>query len=115
MSRLLFRRICAALLVLTFLVGLPMQGTAMVVSALASPAPWAGDAETPSPDSCDGCGTLPAMIMLCPIVFCIGLTGIFLESPEFERQLSTSYLRSISSSGVGRNFSPDPDPPRLSS
>jgi len=114
MNKLLFQRICAALLVLSFVVGLPMQGTAMAVSATASPVPWAGDAEIPTPDGCDGCGTPPAMSMLCPTVFCVGITGVILETPEFGRQLPNTHLRPNPAASVGLSITPDPYPPRLS-
>jgi len=114
MYRDLFQRIFATLLVLSFVVGLPMQGTAIAFSATASPVPWAGDAETPTPDGCDGCGAPPAMSMLCPTVFCVGLTGVALETPEFERQLPNSHLTPIPTTSVGLTISPDPYPPRLS-
>jgi hypothetical protein len=114
MKRLLFQRICAALLALSFVVGLPMQGTAVAVSAMASPVPWAGDAETPNLDGYDNCGALPAMSMLCPTVFCVGLTGVILETPEFARQLPNEHFMPIPPASVGLSITPDPDPPRLS-
>ena len=114
MNRLLFQRVCATLLVLSFVVGLPMQGPAMALSATASPVPWTGDADTPTPDGCDGCGTLPAMSMLCPTVFCVGLTGVVLETSKFERPLPNTHLRSIPTANAGLSITPDPYPPRLS-
>lgn len=114
MSRHLFQRICATLLVLSFVVGLPMQGTAMAVSAMASPVHWAGDVETQIPDGCDDCVTLPAMSMLCPTVFCVGLTGVILETSKFEMPLPNTHLRPISTVRVGLSLTPDPHPPRLS-
>ena len=108
MNKPLLQSLCAAILILTFTVGLPMQGTAM-----ASPVPWAGDAETLTPDGCDDCGLPPAMSMLCPTVFCVGLTGIILETPTFGRLPPNSRLRPMPTASVGLSLTPDPHPPRL--
>lgn len=114
MNRILFQRIFAALLVLSFVVVLPMQGIAAAVSPVASSVPWAGNTETQTPDGCDWCATNPAMSMLCPAIFCAGLTGVLLEVPKFERPLPTAHIWSMPTARVGQSVTPDPDPPRSS-
>ena len=114
MNRFLLQRLCVAIMVLSFIVGLPMQGTALAFSTKASSAPWAEDAETSTSDACDGCGTLPAMSTLCPTVFCVGLTGVVSETSAFERQMPNTHLLLIPISSVGLSITPDPYPPRFS-
>jgi len=114
MSRILFKRIFAALLVLSFVVVLPMQGIATAVSATTSSVPWASDADNPTSGDCVDCNTSPSMTALCLAVFCVGITGIVLEKSEVERHSSDMHLRSISAAGVGIPIPPDLDPPQLS-
>ncbi len=113
MSKMLFQRIFAALLVLSFVVVLPMQGIATAVSATTSSVPWAGGAENPTPGDCVDCNSIPSMSALCPAVFCVGITGIVLEKSGVEKHSSDLHLRSISVAGVGIPIPPDLDPPQL--
>ena len=114
MRRLLVRRLCAALVVLAFVAGLPMQGAAMASAGAASPAPWAAGPDVPAPVSCDGCGGQPAMGMFCPIVFCIGLSAVVSAKAELSRPppgMPSVRFRGI---GAGLSLGPDPYPPRTS-
>ncbi len=110
----LFQRIFAALLVLSFVVVLPMQGIATAVSTTTSSVPWAGDADNPTPGDCVDCNTSLSMSTLCPTVFCVGITGIVLEKSRTVKPSSNMHLRSISIAGVGIPIPPDLDPPQLS-
>jgi hypothetical protein len=112
MNRFLFRRIFTALLVLTFMVGLPTQGISTVAPTPNSSAPWMMDNMTPASDDCSDCNTSPLMSAMCPIVFCLGLTGIILETPEVGNQLSNLHFRSIPATKVGLPIPPNIEPPR---
>lgn len=112
MSRNSLQRLYVAILVFSIFAGLPMQGTALAFSATA-PIPWAGDDGAFIAGGCNGCGSPPAMSMLCPTVFCVGLTGVVTETPEFGRQPSVAYLRPTPAVSAGLSLTPDPDPPRL--
>ncbi len=114
MNKILFQRLFSALLVLSFVVALPMQGIATAVSSTASSAPWATAADTQTSDGCDGCSIDSAQGMLCPTVFCIGLTGVLFETPKFEPPHPNIYLWSIPTTSVGQTITPDPNPPRFS-
>ncbi len=114
MSRMLFQRIFAALLVLSFVVVLPMQGIATAVSATTSSVPWAGGADNSTPGDCVDCNNAPTMSALCPAVFCVGITGIVLEKSRIVKPSSDMHLRSVSIAGVGIPIPPDLDPPQLS-
>ncbi|MFQ5620077.1 MAG: hypothetical protein ACE5FR_14025 [Rhodospirillales bacterium] len=112
MRRLPVRRLCAALVVLAFVAGLPMQGIAMVSAGPASTAPSSAGPDVPAPVSCDGCGGQPALGMFCPIVFCIGLSAVVAETAQPLRPppgLPSVRFRKI---GAGLSLGPDPYPPR---
>jgi hypothetical protein len=102
-----FRRLAALLLVLTFVVGLPVQGTAMV-----APGPAVAGGETPVSDGCAGCDQERAIGMACPTVICLGFSAITLEPPELRRQSAAEAWASRHESGVGVARPPDPHPPR---
>jgi hypothetical protein len=112
MNRFLFRRIFTALMVLTFIVGLPAQGISTAVSATASSVPWMMDNNTPGPDDCEDCNAMPLMSTLCPIVFCLGLTGIVLAPSEVDNHLSNKQFGAILAAKFGLPISPKLDPPR---
>ncbi len=112
MRRLLVRRLCAAFVVLAFVAGLPMQGTARASAGAASPAPWSAGPDVPAPVSCDGCGGQPALGMLCPIVFCIGLSAVVAETAEPSRPPPGKPSVRFREIGAGLSLGPDPYPPR---
>lgn len=108
MNRLLLQRLCAAMLVVAFVIGLPMQGTAMTLQMS-----LAATSGIPMPDGCDTCGDDPAM-NACPVVFCIGLSAVVAEKQEFKESLLETALAVIPDAGAGLSRSPDPYPPRTS-
>ena len=108
MKSIAFRRVAALLVVLTFVVGLPMQGMAMAPQASLSTS-----GEMPMPDGCTGCGDVPATSMICPIVFCIGLSAIVVEQPELIQIPFCETWTGHQLTCVGQTFSPDPHPPRV--
>ena len=114
MTKHLIRRIGAALMVLTFVIGLPMQGIAVVSAATASPVPWATGADLPTPDDCDGCADQPVVGMFCPIVFCVGLSATVSEEQESVRFRSHEPSTGFQDAQTGLTVRPDPYPPRTS-
>ena len=100
-------------MVLAFLVGLPMQGTAMASAAAFSP-PWSASAGGTGPGAYDGCGDQPATGMLCPIVFCIGLSAIIVKQREPAGLVSHTTTAQFKETGQGLSYAPDPYPPRTS-
>ena len=112
MRRSLVRRLCAALFILAFVAGLPMQGVAMASAGAASPTPWSAEHDVPALGSCNGCSDEPAMGMFCPIVFCIGLSAVVSAEAELSRpppDMPSVRFREI---GAGLSLGPDPYPPR---
>ena len=114
MAKLLMRRIGAIMLVLTFAIGLPMQGYAVVSATTASPVPWATGADLPTPDNCDGCADQPVVGMFCPIVLCVGLSAIVSEERESDRFRSQEPSTGVQDTQAGQPVRPDPYPPRTS-
>ena len=114
MRRLLVRRLCAALVVLAFVAGLPMQGAAMASAGAASPAPWSAGPDVPAPGSCDGCVDQPAMGIFCPIVFCIGLSAVVSVTAEPSCPPPGMPSVRLQELGPGLSLGPDPYPPRTS-
>lgn len=108
MNKLLLQRLCAAILVLSFVVGLPMQGIAMT-SQMAMTA----TSGIPMTDGRDTCGDDPAM-NACPVVFCIGLTAVVLEKQESKQPSSETAWTDIPDAEAGLSRRPDPYPPRTS-
>ena len=96
------------MLVVAFVAGLPMQGTAMT-----SQMSLAAASEIPMPDGCDTCGDDPAM-NACPVVFCIGLSAVVLDKQELAPIPLESASVRIHGAGAGLSRSPDPYPPRTS-
>lgn len=111
MNRRLIKRICAILVVAAVVIGLPMQGTAMASAAGASPAPWSA-ADVPMPGGCKACGDEPAAGMLCPIVFCIGLSAIIVADLDSARVMRDKLPIRLEQTSTGSYSSPDPFPPR---
>ncbi len=110
-----FYRVFIALLVMLFLVALPMRGTSMAGSPGDTQVAWTTDAELPGSKACNGCPTAPAMLMVCPIIFCGNLARNSLAMPEFDPRLLISRLRSTLTTDIGLlSTAPDPHPPRLS-
>ncbi len=114
MGRLIIRRLCAALFILAFVAGLPMQGAAMSSATAASPAPWSAGPDVPAPGSCVGCSGQPDMGMFCPIVFCIGLSAVVSAKAELSRPPPDMLSVRFQDTGAGLSLSPDPYPPRTS-
>ena len=109
----LLQRLCAALMVLAFLAGLPMQGTAMTSVAATSP-PWSAGADGSRPDTCDRCGDQPVAGMLCPIVFCIGLSAVITKDQEPAGLVSHTASAQFKETRPGPSYAPDPYPPKAS-
>ncbi len=107
MSKRLLQRLCAAMLVLAFVVGLPMQGTAMTCQVS-----LAATSGIPVPDGCDACGDNPTANN-CP-VFCTGLSAIVPEKQELAPIPLVSASGRIHDAVAGLSRSPDPYPPRTS-
>jgi hypothetical protein len=114
MTKPLIRRIGAVLMVLTFVVGLPMQGIAFVSAATASPVPWAAATDLPTPDDCDGCVDQPIVGMSCPVVFCVGLSAICSDTRECSRIRPDQPSTWFQDAPAGLLVRPDPYPPRTS-
>jgi len=112
MNRFLLRRIFTALVVLTFVVGLPTQGISTVASSPTSSAPWMMDNMAPASGDCSDCNTSSLMSAMCPVVFCLGLTGIILKTPEVDNQLSNLHSRAIPATKAGLPIPPSIEPPR---
>ena len=108
MSKRLLQRLCAAMLVLAFVVGLPMQGTAMTSQVC-----LAATSGIPMPDVCDTCGD-NSTTNNCPVVFCICLSAVVLDKQELAPILLVSASVRIHDAGAGLSRSPDPYPPRTS-
>lgn len=106
MNKRLLQRLCAAILVLTFVVGLPMQGTAMT-----SQISLTATSGIPMPGGCDTCGEDLATNN-CPLVFCVGLSAVVLEKQGLARLPSDTPSNWVQRSNIGRSLSPDPYPPR---
>ena len=109
MNRFVFRRLCAALMVLTFLSGFPIQG-----SAMASQMSLAASGELPMLDGCTACGDGQEINMTCPVVFCLGLSAVVFDPIEFARIPSVESWVLQQVADVGLAPSPDPHPPRIS-
>lgn len=108
------RRVCAALMVLAFVVGLPMQGIAMASAAAAMSAPWSADAGGSTPWGCNGCADQADMGMLCPVVFCIGISAVISTTQDAANVAPDTSLIWFEETGTGLSSAPDPDPPRIS-
>ena len=108
MSKRLLQRLCAAMLVLAFVVGLPMQGTAMT-----SQVSLGATSGIPMPDACDTCGDNPTTNN-CPVVLCIGLSVVVLDKQELAPIPLVSDSVRIHDAGAGLSRGPDPYPPRTS-
>ena len=108
MNKRLFQRLCAAILILTFVVGLPMQGAAMTsrISLTAT-------SGIPMPGGYDTCGEDTATNN-CPLVFCVGLSEIVLENQGLARLPSDTPSNWVQRSNIGLSLRPDPYPPRTS-
>ncbi len=106
MTGFVFRRLCTALMVLTFLAGFPIQGDA---KASQMSLPTSG--EPPMSDGCTICGDDPAINMTCPVVFCLGLFAVVFDPTEFTRipLIETWVWRQ--EAGVGLGPSPRTPPP----
>ncbi len=110
MHRFVFRRLCAALMVLTFLSGFPVQG-----SAMASQMSLAASGELPMPDGCTACGDDQEINMTCPVVFCLGLSAVVFDPTEFITRIpSVEIWVWQQDADVGLAPSPAPHPPRIS-
>ncbi len=109
MNRFVFRRLCAALMVLTFLSGFSIQG-----SAMASQMSLAASGELPMPDGCTACGDDQGINMTCPVVFCLGFSAVVFDPTEFTRTPSVETWVRQQDADVGLAPSPDPHPPRIS-
>ncbi len=112
MNRFLLRRIFTALMVLTFVVSLPTQGISTVAASPTSSAPWMMDNMAPASDDCSDCNASSLMSAMCPVVFCLGVTGIILKTSEIGTQLSNLHFRAIPATKVGLPIPPIIEPPR---
>ncbi len=108
MKRLVFHRWCAALVVLTFLAGLPMQGFAMTLQMSMA----TGD-ELPMQGGSTCCVDEPAKVS-CPVLSCLAFSVAAVEPTEFTpgRSEENQVWRQDTVSGLA--FIPDPHPPRTS-
>jgi hypothetical protein len=108
MNRFVFRRLWAALMVLTFLAGLPMQGFAMT-----SQMSMAASDELPMPGGPACCGDEPAKVS-CPVSVCLTLSVVAFEPTAFTPIASEETWVWRQDAVVGPAFIPDPHPPRTS-
>lgn len=109
MRNLLLFRLATAVLVFSFLFGLPMQGIAM-----AAQVSFAVSADAPMPDNCDGCGDDPGVSNNCIAVFCAGFPGVVAKDDVSDQTVSNSYQSDPEQRSAGLLLTPDPSPPRTS-
>lgn len=107
MSRIVFRRLCAALVVLTFLAGLPVQGFAMT-----SQISMATGDELPMQGGSTCCVDEPANVS-CPVL-CLALSVVAVEPMEFTPGPSEENRVWRQDTVLGLAFIPDTPPPRTS-
>lgn len=115
MKRVLTQRLWAALLVLSVVIGLPVQGIAMtdmIPADINAPISQPGSTDVLSSDACDECVPSFGENLLCPTVFCVGITGILYEAPVFGRPKSEVHGFPLPFTRAGLSVVPDPFPPR---
>ena len=112
MKRVQLQRVWAALIVLSVIAGLPIQGTAMTMSDVHSSITSPANMTASTMDDCDGCNQISGEGMLCPMVFCIGQSGIVFETPDIAQPLLERHNSSVPTSAAGLSVIPDPSPPR---
>lgn len=115
MKRVLFQRLWALLLVLSVVTGLPVQGIAMTDMNpvdINAPISQPDAADFLSYDGCDECGPSFGENLLCPTVFCVGVTGIIYEAPVFGRPQTEVHGFPLPVTRAGLSVVPDPFPPR---
>ncbi len=115
MKSVLFQRLWAALLVLSVVIGLPVQGIAMtdiIPVDINAPITQPDSADVLSSDACDGCVPSFGENLLCPTVFCVGISGILYQAPVFGRPQTDTHGVPLPFTRAGLSVVPDPFPPR---